>query len=106
MDYILIMVTCANKKEAEKISSHLLEQRLIACSNIVEHVNSIFHWEGSIDNASEALVIMKSRRNLFQDIKKTVKEQHSYDVPEIIAFQIVDGDEDYLNWVAKETSNG
>ena len=105
MEYILILVTCANKKEAEKISSLLLEEGLIACVNIIERVNSMFRWEGNIDNAAESLVMMKSRRSLFENIRLMVKENHSYDVPEIIAFPVIEGDEDYLNWVQRETEN-
>ena len=103
MECIIIFVTCKDKEEAEKISLKLLEDHLVACVNIVDHVTSLFHWEGKIDRASEILLSIKTRHDLFDAVKHAVKDIHSYDVPEIIAIPIVEGDEDYLNWIKKET---
>jgi len=97
--YIIVFVTTANKVEAEKISRTLLEERLIACANIVNPVVSFFHWKGNVDCADECLVIMKSRLDLFAALEERVKALHSYEVPEILALPIVEGSADYLAWM-------
>jgi periplasmic divalent cation tolerance protein len=98
--YIVVMVTTANKEEAEKIAQRLLEAKLIACANIFGPVQSRFLWSGKIDVAEEYLVIMKSRRDLFGKLSETVKALHSYEVPEIIALPLVAGSKAYLSWLA------
>jgi periplasmic divalent cation tolerance protein len=98
-DFILVLVTTANKEEAEKIVQKLLEDKLIACANILDHVTSHFHWLGKIDCAEECLVVMKSRLDLFKALMKCVKGLHSYDVPEVLALPIVAGSEAYLGWM-------
>lgn len=99
--YIVVMVTTANKEEAETIAQRLLEARLIACANIVGPVQSRFLWSGKIDVAEEYLVLMKSRRDLFKRLVETVTALHSNEVPEIIALPLVDGSNDYLAWLAE-----
>jgi periplasmic divalent cation tolerance protein len=85
--------------EAEKITQSLLEQRLIACGNIVSHVKSFFNWLGKIDQAEEFLIVMKSRMDLFGQVAEQVKGLHSYEVPEVLAFPIVEGSKAYLDWM-------
>lgn len=99
VDCIVVLVTAKDAAEAEKISGHLLRQKLIACANIVKGVKSLFWWEGKIDSASEVLLVMKSRKAVFPKIVKEVKANHSYQVPEIIALPVVAGQKDYLSWV-------
>ena len=96
---IVIFVTAKDAVEAKIISDQLLEKKLIACANIVEGVQSVFWWQGKIDQAKETLIILKSKRSLFKKIVKTVKAYHSYEVPEVIALPIVDGNPDYLRWI-------
>jgi len=99
-EYIIILVTCKNELEAEKITQSLLEQRLIACGNIVSRVTSFFNWLGKIDKAEECLVVMKSRMDLFSQVSEQVKNMHSYEVPEVLALQIVEGSKAYLDWMS------
>jgi periplasmic divalent cation tolerance protein len=97
--YVIVMVTTPSKQEAEKIAQHLLEERLIACANIIGPVSSLFHWSGKIEKAEEYLTLMKSRNDLFEKLSEAVKALHSYEVPEILAFPIVEGSKGYLDWV-------
>ena len=97
--YIVIFITAANKKEAEKIANKLVEKRLAACVNIIDNVRSIFWWEAKIDSANEVFMIVKSKKSYLSRIIKLVKSLHSYQVPEIIALPIVGGDKNYLNWL-------
>ncbi len=98
-DYIIILVTCKDKQEAEKITQTLLNEHLIACGNIVNPVTSFFHWSGKIDKAEECLIVMKSRLDLFSQVADLVRGLHSYEVPEILALPIVEGSKAYLDWM-------
>jgi len=97
--YFIVLVTTSNKQEAEKIVKQLLEERLIACGNIIGPISSIFYWSGEIEEAEEYLILMKSRKDLFNRLAETVNALHSYEVPEIIAFPIVEGSKAYLGWL-------
>lgn len=101
MVLIVVLITAKNGKEADKIAAKLVEEKLIACANIVQGVKSIFSWEGKMEKVGEVLLILKTRKDCFSKIVKIVKKYHSYDVPEIIALPIVDGNKDYLKWVKK-----
>jgi len=97
--HILILMTASTKEETTKIVKCLLEEKLIACANIVGPIDSLFWWKGKIDEASEFLVLMKSHGKLFNKISKRVKEMHTYEVPELIALSIGKGLPTYLNWI-------
>jgi periplasmic divalent cation tolerance protein len=99
MSYLIVFMTAPNREEAAKIVRILLEKKLIACGNIVDPVFSFFWWNGKIEEEKEVLVIMKSHEKLFRKLSKTVRDLHSYDVPEILALPIVDGSSSYLNWM-------
>jgi len=96
---IIILITCANEEEAQKISRALVSERLCACVNILGNVKSLFWWEGKVDSSPEVLLIAKSKKSKFTGIIKLVKSLHSYEVPEIIALPIIAGDKKYLSWL-------
>ena len=100
MSYIVVIMTTSSKEEAVEIVRSLLEERLIACANIVGPISSIFWWEGKIDEAREFLVFMKSHENHFERLSERVREIHSYEVPEIIALPIIKGSPSYLEWLS------
>ncbi len=100
-EYIIVFLTTKDKAEAEKISQTLLNEKLIACANIISPVTSFFHWKGTIDRAEEALVVMKSRRDLFSELASRLRGLHSYEVPEVLALPIVEGSEAYLGWLGE-----
>ncbi|MEM3730373.1 MAG: divalent-cation tolerance protein CutA [Candidatus Bathyarchaeia archaeon] len=97
--HILVIVAAANKAEAEKIAQALLNERLIACANIISGVHSLFRWQGKIESTEESVILMKTRKDLFSKISERVKALHSYQVPEIIATPIVEGFDAYLKWL-------
>ncbi len=97
--YVVILVTAKDKKEATKIAKSLLEDKLIACANIVGGVQSLFWWQGKIDSSKEVLLVLKTKKILFKKVMARVKALHSYQTPEIIALPIINGSEDYLNWI-------
>ena len=99
MTSIIVFVTVATKKEAKKIMRILLDQHLIACANLLGPVESQFWWKGKIDEAKEHMIVMKSDEKLFKKLSETIKQVHSYDVPEILAVSIVKGWQPYLRWL-------
>jgi periplasmic divalent cation tolerance protein len=101
--YLVVFITASSYEEARKIADALVAQRKAACVNIVPRVNSLFRWKGKIEEAEESLLVVKTRTKLFPDVVRTVEEIHSYDVPEIIALPIVEGNPDYLQWINEET---
>lgn len=97
--YIVVLVTAKNKKEAQKIAAGLIKQKLAACVNILDKVDSVFFWASKIDQAKESLLVIKSRKEKLPKIIKLVRSLHSYAVPEIIAIPIIAGDKPYLRWM-------
>lgn len=99
-DFILALVTTANKQEAEKIAKTLLDKKLVACANILGPILSLFRWSGKLEEVEEYLILLKSHKDLTEKLAETVKNLHSYEVPEIIFLPIAGGSESYLNWLA------
>lgn len=100
--HIVLFITASNSEEAHKIAKVLLNQRKVACVNIVPRVSSLFWWQDKLDSAQESLLIVKTKTSLLPEIINLVKGVHSYEVPEIIALPIVGGNQDYLEWLDKE----
>lgn len=98
-DNIVILVTGASLRECRKIARHLVQARLAACVNLTQPIQSIYRWQGKLANEKEFLMLIKSTRELFDEIKSEVSKIHSYTTPEIICLPIVDGSADYLQWV-------
>ncbi len=102
--YIVVFVTTKDVKEADKIAAKLVKDKLIACANVIKGVKSIFWWQKKINKADEVLLVLKSKKNCFKRIVKAVTLLHSYEVPEIIALPIIDGNRDYLKWIEESCS--
>jgi periplasmic divalent cation tolerance protein len=100
---IVVLVTTKNKTEARKIANGLLTDKLIACANIIDRVESLFSWKGKLDQSKEALMVIKTQQKLFKKVISKVKLLHSYQTPEIIALPIIAGSQDYLKWVKDVT---
>lgn len=99
----LIYITCPHKGEARTIGRALVEQRLAACANIIDGLDSIYWWDGTIHDESEALLIVKTKESLVQELIEEVKRLHSYSVPCIVAIPIEHGNPDFIDWIMKET---
>jgi periplasmic divalent cation tolerance protein len=103
MEAVVVYITVPNEQEGVKIAKALVEEKLAGCINIVKDIRSIYSWQGKIEDEPELLLIAKSRRQLFNKLKDRVKKLHSYTVPEIIAIPVIEGSEDYLNWLQEVT---
>jgi len=98
-DKIVVLVTASSLRESKKIAKHLVDARLAACVNITAPAQSIYRWQGKVAEDKEFLLVIKSSRELFEEIKATVSNLHTYTTPEIICLPIIDGSEDYLQWI-------
>jgi len=97
-DKKLVLSTAGSKEEAQKIARSLVERLLAACVNIVA-IESIYRWEGEVEQAQEWLLVIKTTDDAFDRVRAAIKETHSYEVPECISIPVVDGSAEYLRWV-------
>jgi periplasmic divalent cation tolerance protein len=101
--YVQVMTTTDQEREAASLAAALLQARLAACVQVLGPVTSRYWWQGVLEEASEYLLIIKTRADLLDRVVETLQELHSYDVPEITATPIVGGNPSYLEWVRAET---
>ncbi len=101
-EYIMITTTFDNKEEANAIIERLLEKRLVSCCQL-SNITSSYHWKGNIEHTEEFLLQMKSKKSLYKEIEEEILKLHSYETPQLIAYDIVDGYKSYLDWIEKET---
>jgi periplasmic divalent cation tolerance protein len=101
---IVVLMTAPSIEVARQIAGVLLEDKLAACVNILPGINSLYSWQGEIQDDTEVLMLAKSRPELFEDrLIPAVQAIHPYQVPEIIALPIVMGLGSYLDWITAET---
>ena len=97
---LVVLVTCPNARHAARLARALLQRRLAACVSLVPGVQSLFWWEGRIDQAREVLLMIKTSAACFESLRNAVVRRHPYDVPEILALPIRHGHRPYLRWLA------
>ena len=102
-DKIVVLSTCASEEEAVRVARALVEAQLAVCVNIVPRVRSIYRWKDSVEDASEWLLLIKTKRELFEALTAKLRTVHSYEVPEAVALAIVDGLPEYLEWIDRES---
>ena len=101
-EYCIIFTTANEAKQVRNITNALLSARLAACVQIVP-ICSTYHWKGEVENSPETLLQIKTRTALFDQCEKIIRENHSYETPQIIAIPIIAGGKDYLDWIKEET---
>lgn len=101
--FALIYITTSSEEESSIIGKKLVSERLAACANIISDIKSFYWWQGNIEEDHESVLLVKSKVSKVDNIIKRVKELHSYENPCIVAFPIINGSEDYLNWIKEET---
>lgn len=98
----VVLVSAPNDK-AEEMSNKIIENGLAACVNIIDNVKSIYRWKGAIKTDREALLIIKTATKKVENLIKFVKENHFYEIPEVVSMTISEGNPDYLNWIDEVT---
>lgn len=101
-NFVVVYVTVGSSAEADRLVRVLIEERLAACVNRINPVQSIYRWQGKVEQSEEELLIIKTKRDLFASLERKVQELHSYSVPEIIALPILEGSEGYLKWLEEQ----
>ena len=101
---IIVLSTCGSQDEARRVARSLVDAKLAACVNILPGVQSIYHWQGAVQEEQEWMLVIKSTRPLFDRLCSELRKVHSYQVPEAIAIPVVDGHQDYLDWIDREIS--
>ncbi len=102
-DFRLVFVMAANEGESGRIAQALVEEKLAACVNIVGPVHSTYRWRGTVETASEYMLLIKAPMRHFSQLERRVRELHSYDVPEIVAVTLAAGSRPYVAWMAEST---
>ncbi|WP_084019805.1 divalent-cation tolerance protein CutA [Vulcanisaeta thermophila] len=100
-DYIVVLVTVPSRDVGIGIARELVERGLAACVNVIDGLRSIYVWEGKVEEDNEALMVIKTVRSKFNELRDFVKSRHPYKVPEIIALPIIDGLTEYLRWISE-----
>lgn len=101
-DKIVVLSTCNSEEQAARVARHLVEQRVAACVNILPGARSIYRWKNRIEDEAEWLLLIKSRRDLLPAVRAEIEKLHSYEVPEVVALQVIDGSANYLAWLDHE----
>jgi len=101
----LVITTCPVDR-AEEIVRPLVEEHWVACANILPAATSVYFWEGRVQRDEESVVLLKTRDDLLEGLKRRLGEVHPYDVPELLAFEVDDGLPSYLEWVREVTRSG
>jgi periplasmic divalent cation tolerance protein len=105
-DHLVVLVTAGSEQEARLIAQTLVRRMLAACANIVPAVTSIYRWQDQVQEDQEWLLIVKTRRDVLEELIQQVQGLHSYDLPEIIALPLAGGSEDYIRWLDKGVQGG
>ena len=103
MTVIFVYVTTGDGDEARRIGRQAVEEQLAACANILPGVTSIFRWQGKVEEAGEAVMILKTTEQKLERLIERAKSLHSYDCPCIEALPVVEGNRDFLEWVVRAT---
>jgi periplasmic divalent cation tolerance protein len=101
-DKIVVLSACDSEEEATRMARRLVERGLASCVNILPQARSIYRWQDKIEDAREFLLLIKSRRDVFDALRAEIVKIHSYEIPEVIALPVVDGAPAYLAWVDRE----
>ena len=101
MKAVAIVTTVGSEEEANRIAGEIVGRRQAACVNILTGVRSVYRWKGRICRDSEYLLIVKTLASEFEAVRETIHELHSYELPEILAFSIAEGDPRFLEWIAE-----
>lgn len=103
MNAHFIYITAGSKDEARTIGRELVKSRLAACVNIIDHMHSMYWWDGEIQDDNEVVMIAKTKEALVPELVEKVKSLHSYDVPCVVSLRVEGGNPAFLDWIVQET---
>lgn len=101
--FIEIHWTCGSIDEGRKVCRYLVQERFVACAQIIPWIESVYMWNNQLETSQESKVILKTRHSKYESIKKIILDNCTYEVPEITYVTIDGGNDDYLNWLIEST---
>lgn len=96
---IMVHTTCGDRKEAERLAGEMVENRLAACASVGQPVTSVYPWKGRIERDTEVPLTLKTTIAKFEALEQQLTARHSYDVPELLAVEVANGNTAYMQWV-------
>ncbi len=103
MQFCYVVTLTSSQEEAKKIAHSLVDKNLAACVNIMQGVTSVYKWKDTVQEDSEFMVWAKTKKSIFEEVKKDIKQNHSYELPAIIMLDITDGLPEFLRWIDENT---
>ncbi|WP_068549792.1 divalent-cation tolerance protein CutA [Thermosulfidibacter takaii] len=104
MDYLMVLTTTDDYEVAKNIAKTLIEEKFAACVQIIPNIESVYWWEGKVEESKEFLIFIKTTKKLYPGLERRIRALHNYSVPEIIAFRIKEGFKKYLQWLEESVS--
>jgi periplasmic divalent cation tolerance protein len=101
-EYVQIITTTETKEDAEKIANVLVRKRLAACVQVIGPITSVYWWKEEIERTTEWLCVIKTRKDLYEEIEVVIRRNHSYETPEILVVPVLEGSKSYFSWLDKE----
>jgi periplasmic divalent cation tolerance protein len=98
-DFQIVLSSCADREQAERIAHRLVEQQLAACVNILPGAQSVYRWQGKVESAAETMMVIKTSADLVAEVELTIASLHSYEVPEFLVLPVYGGSHAYLAWL-------
>ena len=102
-EFIIVITTTNNAEEAEKLAGLLVGQKAAACVSISSAITSLYRWKNNVEKEQEFMLLIKTVKGNYQAVERLIRQNHSYEVPEIIALPVISGEEKYLHWLAENT---
>lgn len=103
-DTIIVLTNLPDREAAVKLANELVAKKLAACVSVLSECTSVYRWKDAVENTREVPVLIKTRAARYAEVEDAIRGLHPYELPEIIAVPVVRGFDDYLRWVADETS--
>ena len=104
-EYIQVMTTTEKREDIQAVAKEVVGKRLAACAQVIGPITSTYWWKGNLEEAEEWLCVIKTRKDLYDELEKAIHAIHPYDVPEILAVSVVAGSKDYLDWLESEITD-
>lgn len=104
MKPVMIYMTAGSLDQARTIARELISNRLAACVNILDRMQSLYWWEGKVEESREAVVLAKTREELLPAVIQRVRQVHEYECPCIVSWPLTDGYQPFLDWIGRETA--
>jgi len=101
--YLIVLCTFPTAEEARQIGTNLVRSQVAACVNLIPQVESIYQWNGATQSETEVLAVIKTTTNNYAAVEACIRQQHPYEVPEVIALPIERGSAGYLAWISENT---